>query len=185
MKVTSQSDGISQKSLMSAVVAKYPGAQRTLFRHYHIGGCQSCAFHQDESLAELCERNQIGDPQDVIAKIRESHDEDARFFIPPSELHKKIQSGEKIKILDIRTREEFDAVNIQGSVMMSQPEMQDILAYWDPDNPLIIVDHKGQQALDAAAYFSGHGMHNVRCLQGGIDSWANEVDLDMPRYTIE
>lgn len=185
MNVTSQSDGITQDSLMEAVVENYPGAQRTLFRHYHIGGCQSCAFKQDETLAQLCQRNQIENPDEVIAKIRESHEEDARFFISPGELSDLIKSGKEIKMIDIRTREEFEAVKISGSVMMSQPEMQDILAYWNPDNPLIIIDHVGQQALDAAAYFSGHGMHNVRCLQGGIDSWANEIDPKMPRYTIE
>ncbi len=29
---------------MSAVLEKFPGAQRALFRRYHIGGCSNCGF---------------------------------------------------------------------------------------------------------------------------------------------
>jgi rhodanese-related sulfurtransferase len=50
--------------------------------------------------------------------------------------------------------------------------------------PLVIVDHQGRQALDAAAYFVGHGLHNVRFLRGGIDAWADEVDLSLRRYKL-
>ena len=50
--------------------------------------------------------------------------------------------------------------------------------------PLVIIDHQGRQALDAAAYFLGHGLQNVRCLRGGIDAWAQEVDPRMRRYRV-
>lgn len=160
----------------------YPGAQRTLFRHFHIGGCRSCAFSPEESLATLCQRNQIVDPLSVLEKIRSSHSEDAAFFISPVELKELLAGEGAVKLLDIRTKEEFNAVQISGSVLMSQPVMQDIMAYWDPMAPLIIIDHLGQQSLDAAAYFAGHGLKNVRCLSGGIDAWALQVDVEMPRY---
>ena len=38
--------------------------------------------------------------------------------------------------------------------------------------------------LDAAAYFAGHGFNGVRCLRGGIDAWAREVDPKMRRYKL-
>jgi len=46
------------------------------------------------------------------------------------------------------------------------------------------VDHQGKNALDAAAYFMGHGLQNVRCLRGGIDAWAQEVEPTMRRYKL-
>ena len=49
---------------------------------------------------------------------------------------------------------------------------------------IVIYDHSGKQGLDAAAYFLGHGFENVRCLRGGIDAWAQEVDLKMNRYRL-
>src|SRR5947209_8651699 len=44
---------VSGASTMAEVLATYPGAQRALFRKYHIGGCSSCAFEPSETLAEL------------------------------------------------------------------------------------------------------------------------------------
>ena len=37
---------------MAELLEAYPGAQRALFRNYHIGGCSSCGFRPDETLAE-------------------------------------------------------------------------------------------------------------------------------------
>jgi rhodanese-related sulfurtransferase len=51
--------------------------------------------------------------------------------------------------------------------------------------PLIVIDHQGRTALDAAAYFTGHGLESVRCLRGGIDAWAREVESGMRRYRLE
>ena len=50
------------------------------------------------------------------------------------------------------------------------------------DGKGVIVDHQGEQGLDAAAYFLGHGLKNVRCLRGGIDAWSVEVDSAVRRY---
>ena len=51
-------------------------------------------------------------------------------------------------------------------------------------NPIVVIDHAGKNGLDAAAYFMGHGLQNVRCLRGGIDAWAQEVDTTMRRYKL-
>ena len=36
--------------------------------------------------------------------------------------------------------------------------MQEIMGKWEPEEMFVIVDHQGQQGLDAAAYFLGHGL---------------------------
>ena len=86
------------------------------------------------------------------------------------------------RLLDVRTREEFDAVNIDGSILMDQEKMQEILGHWDKEELFAIVDHQGKQGLDAASFFLGHGFKNVRCLRGGIDAWSAHVDPSVPRY---
>ena len=89
-----------------------------------------------------------------------------------------------LRLLDVRSREEFEAVHISGSVLMSQPVVQDMLSQWPRERAFVIVDHQGKHGLDAAAYFLGHGFENVRCLQGGIDAWAQEVEGTLRRYTL-
>ncbi len=169
---------------MQELLAVYPGAQRALFRGYHIGGCSSCAFQLTETLEEVCRRNNNLDVNEVLEYIQTSHEEDAKLLISPRELNEVLRKGDKVKLVDIRSREEFEAARIEGSELLSQSVMQDILGSWPRDALLVIVDHQGRQGLDAAAYFSGQGLQNVKTLRGGLDAWSQEVDPNVPRYEI-
>jgi rhodanese-related sulfurtransferase len=175
---------ISPQSPMSAVLENFPGAQRALFRRYHIGGCSSCGFSPDETLAEVCARNGNLDVAEVLAHIQSSHEQDAKVFISPAELAELIQKDKAAKLVDVRSREEFEAVNIAGSVLLSQDVMRELMASGSNTNPIVVIDHAGKNGLDAAAYFMGHGLQNVRCLRGGIDAWAQEVEPTMRRYKL-
>lgn len=175
---------INAQSPMSAVLDAYPGAQRALFRRYHIGGCSQCGFSPDETLDQLCQRNGGLDVAEVLELIRSSHEQDAKILIEPKELAEWLKRDKTIRLLDVRSREEFEAVHIEGAVLMSQPATQEILGEGTNSRPLVIIDHQGKQGLDAASYFIGHGLANVRCLRGGIDGWSREVDSKLPRYRL-
>jgi rhodanese-related sulfurtransferase len=175
---------ITGDSPMSAVLEAFPGAQRALFRRYHIGGCSSCGFQPTETLSQLCERNGNLKVAEVLDHIRASHELDARMLIEPKELAELRKQDATVRLLDVRSREEFEAVNIAGSVLMSQDTMRQIMGEGTNTRPLVVVDHQGKNALDAAAYFMGHGFQNVRCLRGGIDAWAQEVEPTMRRYKL-
>ena len=178
-------DTITAQSTMGEILEAYPGAQRALFRTYHLGGCSSCAFQRDETLAQLCDRNGGLNPEKVLQDIQAGHAEDARILIEPGALAEWLQEDDSIRLVDVRSREEFEAVHIQGSLLLSQPVMREILADGTNSRPLVLVDHQGKRALDAAAYFIGHGLQNVRALRGGIDAWSREVDPGLRRYEVE
>jgi rhodanese-related sulfurtransferase len=169
---------------MRDVLEIYPGAQRALFRRYHIGGCSSCGFSPDETLAQVCERNGGLDVAEVLAHIQSSHEQDAKILISPKELAQALKGKEPLRLVDVRSREEFEAVHIEGSLLLSQDSMRQIMGNGSNTEALVVIDHQGKQALDAAAYFMGHGLQNVRCLRGGIDAWAQEVDKEMRRYKV-
>jgi rhodanese-related sulfurtransferase len=175
---------ISPQSAMSAVMQAYPGAQRALFRRYHIGGCSSCGFRPEETLSAVCERNGSLDVNEVLAHIQSSHEQDAVLLIDPRDLAELRQRDASVRLVDVRSREEFEAVHIEGSHLLSQDVMREVLAEGTNARPLVVIDHQGKSALDAAAYFMGHGLTNVRCLRGGIDAWAQEVDTEMRRYKL-
>jgi len=177
-------DVISGKSTMSQVLEAYPGAQRALFRRYHIGGCSSCAFRPDETLAQVCERNAGLNVDEVLEHIKSSHEQDGKIFITARELAELRKEDPSVQLVDVRSREEFEAVHIDGSVLLSQDVMRQVMADGSNTRPLIIIDHQGKQGLDAAAYFMGHGLQNVRCLRGGIDAWSQEVDPKVRRYRL-
>lgn len=169
---------------MRDVLQAFPGAQRALFRRYHIGGCSSCGFQPGETLAEVCARNGHLDVAEVLAHIRSSHAQDAKILISPAELAGLLQQDPSVKLVDVRSREEFEAVHIAGSALLSQDVMRELMASGSNKRPIVIIDHRGQTGLDAAAYFLGHGLESVRCLRGGIDAWAQTVDPAMRRYKL-
>jgi rhodanese-related sulfurtransferase len=182
--VTTETKIISPESPMSAVLAEFPGAQRALFRRYHIGGCSNCGFQPTETLAEVCARNGSLPVAEVLAHIRSSHEEDAKILIEPRELAELRKEDPALRLVDVRSREEFEAVNIAGSILLSQDVMRQVMGEGTNTRALVVVDHQGKNGLDAAAYFTGHGLQNVRCLRGGIDAWAQEVDATMRRYKL-
>src|SRR3954463_528491 len=100
---------MNPNSTMRDVLAEFPGAQRALFRKYHIGGCSSCGFQPEEILADLCARNGNLNVDEVISHIRASHEADLKIQIAPVELAEWKKRDPGLKVVDIRTREEHEA----------------------------------------------------------------------------
>ena len=176
---------ITPETRMADLISAFPGAQRALFRKYHIGGCSSCAFGMDETLAELCRRNNDLDASEVLAHLKSCHEQDETMLLEPAELDRLRKEDHALKLLDVRTKEEWEAVRIEGAVHMSQETMQEILSQWPRGILIVIYDHQGRQSLDASAYFEGQGFTNVKCLRGGIDAWSRLIDANLPRYRLE
>jgi len=170
---------------MKELLERFPGAQRALFQKYHIGGCASCGFAPDETLAGVCARNENVDVGEAVDHIVASDAADRAMQIEPRVLADSMANGEPVNLLDVRTREEYEAVKIDGAELFTQESMQKILSTWPRQQLFVIYDHQGTRSLDAAAYFQGHGFENVKSLRGGIDAWSAEVDPKLPRYHVE
>ena len=176
---------LSGDTTMDQVLGAYPGARRALFRKYHVGGCSSCGFTPDETLAQLCARNGNLSVDEVIAHIQSSHEADKQLEIASEEVVERRTRGEKVRLLDLRTREEWDAVHLDGAEFVTQDLIQHLMGKEGQEGLLVFYDHSGASSIDAAAYFAGHGFANARCLRGGIDAWSVEVDPKVRRYKLE
>jgi rhodanese-related sulfurtransferase len=168
---------------MEELLGVFPGARRTLFQLHHIGGCSSCGFSPSETLSQICARNGGLDPVAVLGELKEGHLKDEALLISPNDLYLRINDS-ALRLLDIRTREEFEAVAIPGSRFMTQEIMQESMN-WPKETEIILIDHSGSRVLDAAAYFAGHGFSKVKGLKGGIDAYSEQADPSLPRYTTE
>ena len=171
-------DVVTADAVMSAILGALPGARRALFARYHLGGCGSCAFSNDETLRQLCERSGL-DPGEVLAHLRESHAHDLAMLVEPADAAKGAW-----RWIDIRTREEHEAIAIAGSELLTQDLQQRIFA-GDPDAEILLYDHRGAHVLDQVAWFRGHGLRRAFGLRGGIDAWSLEVDPGLRRYRLE
>lgn len=176
---------LTPEMTVAAVLEALPGARRALFARYHIGGCSSCAFEPGESLAALCARNDNIPVQEMIDHLLASHENDLRLQIEPADLKGRLAGPESLHLIDLRTREEHEAVAIPGSILFSQDLQREAFGTWNKQDLVVLYDHTGPRALDAAAYFAGHGFTQVRALAGGIDRYSQEADSSLPRYRVE
>lgn len=165
---------------MGAILEALPGARRALFARYHLGGCQSCAFANEETLSQLCERSGLS-VAEVLEHLLASHAHDVEMLMEPVEVKEKMAL---LRLIDIRTREEHEAVAIIGSEFFTQ-ELQQQLFAGDPDTLILLYDHSGRNVLDQVAWFRGHGLKQTFGLRGGIDAWSREIDSSLPRYRVE
>jgi rhodanese-related sulfurtransferase len=125
----------------------------------------------------------------MIDHLLESHANDRKLLIAPTELAALLAEAEDeglpLHLVDLRTREEFEAVAIPGARLFSQDLQREAFAAWSKTDPVVLYDHTGTRALDAAAFFAGHGFANVKALDGGIDRFSREADPSLPRYEVE
>lgn len=175
---------ICKESTMQEVLETYPGAQRALFRLYHIGGCSSCGFQPSDTLEEVCRSHNILDVDEVIGDIQRADQMDRTTQIRPGEVAERLKQGDGVRLLDVREDHEWEAARIEGAQLVTQELAQEILQTWPKDTAIVFYCHRGMRSLDAAVYFIGHGFTNVRSMEGGIDAWSLEVDPSVPRYSL-
>lgn len=165
---------------MVEILDALPGARRALFACYHLGGCQSCAFSNEETLAQLCARAELA-VDEVLEHLLASHEHDLALLMEPAVAREETGT---LRLIDIRTREEHEAVAIPGSEFFTQ-ELQQQLFAGDSEARILLYDHSGRNVLDQVAWFRGHGLQQTYGLRGGIDAWSREIDPSLPRYRIE
>lgn len=169
---------------MGEILAAFPGARRALFSRYHLGGCQSCGFSNEETIASLCARNGGIPPEEMIDHLVAANEHDKSLLLSPAALQEMLYSPTPPTLIDCRTREEHDAVKIPNSIFLTQESQQKLFAE-NPAQCIVLYDHLGRHALDTCAWFLGHGMKNTKVLDGGIDAWSREIDPTLPRYALE
>ncbi len=175
-----QPTDLSADTPMGVILDTLPGGKRALFARYHLGGCQSCAFSNDETLGQLCERSELP-VAEVLEHLLASHVHDSAMLMEPAAVRENLA---EFRLIDLRTREEHEAVVIHGSEFFTQ-ELQQQLFAGDPETRILLYDHSGQNVLDQVAWFRGHGLKQTFGICGGIDAWSREVDPSIPRYRIE
>jgi len=165
---------------MQQVTTVFPSAQRALFQKYHVGGCSSCGFQPTDTLGTVVNNHGL-DINEVVQHIQRSQETEKDLEITPRETADLLKQG-KIKLVDVRTPEEYSIAKVEGSVLVDQSLAQEIMQSWPKDTAIVTICHHGVRSLDAAAYLRGHGFANTRSMSGGIEAWAVMIDSSVPRY---
>jgi rhodanese-related sulfurtransferase len=105
--------------------------------------------------------------------------------IDPQEVKRRLDSGEKLHLIDVREPHEFALAKIEGATlipMRSVPgELQDLDARAEQAT-LIVFCHHGVRSLNIVHWLRGQGVDACQSMSGGIDVWSLRVDPSVPRY---
>ena len=92
--------------------------------------------------------------------------------IPVSEAKIKVDSGEYF-ILDVRTREEYDAGHIAGSVLIPNEVLLNRLDEVPRDKPILVYCRSGRRGAISSQDLIDNGFSEVYNMEGGIAAWQN------------
>jgi rhodanese-related sulfurtransferase len=107
-----------------------------------------------------------------------------QWEIHPVEFKEKLARGEKLLILDVRRKSEYDTARLANSILIPLDQlanrMDELADYYDL--PIVVHCHHGVRSMNATALLRQKGFSDVRSLAGGIDAWSQMIDPAIPRY---
>ena len=106
-----------------------------------------------------------------------------RLQITPREVKQRLDSGEKLRMVDVREPFEFQQAHIDGSELIPMGAVQrELPALEAAEVPLIVFCHHGVRSLQVVGWLREQGVTECSSMEGGIDRWSLEIDPAVPRY---
>lgn len=169
---------------MVEINARFPDVHTLLFKQFHIG-LPVAGYKPEETLRSVCQA--AGKPDaEVVNYINSQYAEKHIEVIAPEELKQKIDAGNSnLALLDIRESWERDIAKIDGSVFITKENCESVLNSLTKDREIVLVDWKQDRSPSFLKWVSSRGYANAKCLEGGIDAWAEKVETRLSRYDID
>ena len=101
--------------------------------------------------------------------------------VSPREAQGILEREQGAKFIDVRTPRERDVARIEGTILLDQDTMEELMEL-PKDTTLVFHCHHGHRSFQAAVHFLEQGFTRVYNVVGGIEAWSNEVDHNVPRY---
>jgi rhodanese-related sulfurtransferase len=102
--------------------------------------------------------------------------------ISPAELFSRLETGENLRFIDVREPIEHEMVNIEAAELLPLSSFNDWIDTLKKDEEIVVMCHHGIRSANVCMFLVRNGFEKVYNLDGGIDLWANRVDLNMPKY---
>ncbi|MBH8570712.1 sulfurtransferase [Microvirga sp. STS02] len=103
--------------------------------------------------------------------------------ISPEDLHRRLQAGDDIQLIDVREEMEFEYCHLPGSLLLPLDELPRRAAEIRTEGPVVVICHHGVRSAHALGYLRQRlGRTNVINLRGGVAAWAERVDPAFPTY---
>lgn len=102
--------------------------------------------------------------------------------INAKQLQEAMGANQKITLLDVREPQEWDITHLPGAQLIPLDQIPERINELDSADDIVVYCHHGQRSQRAINFLKKMGFSKLKNLAGGIDSWAANVDHQMPRY---
>jgi rhodanese-related sulfurtransferase len=100
----------------------------------------------------------------------------------PLQVKELLDSGTDMVLVDVREKWEFEYCHIPNSIHISVTDIPDNISKLETKKPLILVCHNGRRSRHIGEELIKNGFDNLINLKGGVDQWADDIDVSMPKY---
>jgi adenylyltransferase/sulfurtransferase len=97
-------------------------------------------------------------------------------------LKERVDSGDRLTIVDVREPNEYQINRIPGSVLIPLGDIPKRYHELDPDEAIVVHCKSGVRSAKAADFLRSVGFKDVKNLKGGILDWIDKVDPTQPKY---
>ena len=113
----------------------------------------------------------------------ETGNEALPFEVSAFDVKRRLDSGEPLRLIDVREPWEFQLSRIEGAELIPMQTVAQQLQSLDRDEgTLIVVCHHGVRSLSVVDWLRRQGVENCQSMAGGIDHWSLQIDPAVPRY---
>ncbi len=93
------------------------------------------------------------------------------------ELKRRLDEGERLQIVDIRERTQYNECHIPGAVCLPKKDIFDHLNQIAREMPVVMYCRYGAKSPPVVITLENdHGIKNLLSLEDGIYAWAKEID---------
>ena len=139
--------------------------------------CPVCGEHP--TITKLVDYEQFcGIPQAAAAEAAEAP-------IPTMtvrDLKRKIDSGERFVLVDVREPFEYEIASIPGSKLIPLGELHSRMSELDSADDIVLHCKMGGRSAKALKLLSEAGFTKLTNVAGGIEAWAEEIDPAVAKY---
>jgi len=141
--------------------------------------CPVCGTHP--TVKKLIDYEQFCGLRPAVAETATVSTSNA-LEISAVDLKRRLDRGDKLKIVDVREPNEYQINRIPGSQLIPLGEIPRRYAELDPEEEMVVLCKMGGRSAKAVDFLRSVGFKHVLNLKGGILDWVDKVDPTQPKY---
>ncbi len=102
--------------------------------------------------------------------------------IGASELKTRLDSGESLKLIDVREPNEWEICRLDGAELIPLDTFPTQIERLDSEDEIVVICRSGRRSALAVQMLQAAGFRKAYNLRGGLLAWSDEVDPAMPKY---